>query len=336
MLTVVTGATGHLGANLVRALIERRRRVRVVVHRDSRSLEGLDVERVNGDVCDAASLEHAFAGAEVVYHLAAMISITGDRGGMVSRVNAFGVRNAAGAALKRGVRRFIHCSSIHAYRMAGVRGVIDETSARAEQGRAFAYDASKAAGERELRAAIERGLDAVIVNPTGVIGPNDFGPSRMGRMLLDLHRRRLPALVTGGFDWIDVRDVVTAMLAAETKGRTGESYILSGHWHSVPELARMASETTGVRPPRLTVPAWLALLGCPAAALHGRIARREPLYTRESLAAIGRTCRVARDKAMRELGHAPRPIAETIRDTYAWFDSAGMLGVPRALEAHTG
>ncbi len=335
MLTVVTGASGHVGANLVRALVERGRRVRVVVHRDARALEGLDVERVTGDVCEPASLEHAFAGAEVVYHLAALISITGGRGGLVSRVNVEGVRHAAGAALKRGVRRFIHCSSIHAFRMAGVRGAIDETSARSE-GRAFAYDASKAAGERELRAAIERGLDAVIVHPTGVIGPNDFGPSRMGRMLLDLHRRRLPALVTGGFDWIDVRDVVAAMLAAETKGRTGEGYILSGHWHSVSELARMASAATGIRPPRLTVPGWLALLGCPAAALHGRLAGREPLYTRESLAAIGRACRVAGDKAVRELGHAPRPIAETIRDTYAWFDGAGMLGAPRALEAHTG
>jgi dihydroflavonol-4-reductase len=336
MLTVVTGATGHLGANLVRALVEMGRRVRVVVHRGSQSLERLDVERVNGDVCDPASLEHAFAGAEVVYHLAALISISGERGGMVSRINVEGVRNAAGAALKRGVRRFIHCSSIHAFRMAGARGVIDETSARTEQRRAFAYDASKAAGERELRAAIERGLDAVIVNPTAVIGPNDFGPSRMGRMLIDLHRRRLPALVSGGFDWVDARDVVAAMLAAETKGRTGENYISSGHWHSVSELAKIASATTGVRLPRLTVPAWLALLGCPTAALQGRLAKQEPLYTRESLATISHKCRVGRDKAMRELGYAPRQLAETIRDTYAWFDRAGMLGAPRALEAHTG
>lgn len=333
MVTVVTGASGHLGGNLVRALVERGRRVRVVVHRASRALDGLDLELARGDVCDAASLERAFAGAEVVYHLAAMISIAGGRGGRVAQVNVEGARNAAEAAHRCGVRRLIHCSSIHAYRMAGVRGVVDETGAAVTPGRAFAYDASKAAGEREVRAVIARGLDAVIVNPTGVIGPYDFGPSRIGQVLIDLHRRRLPALVTGGFDWVDVRDVVAAMIAAETAGRTGEGYILSGHWHSIPELARMAAAVTGVRPPRLTVPAWLALVGVPFAALHGRLTRREPRYTRESLAALGHACRVGGDKAARELGHAPRPIAETLRDTYAWFDRAGMLGAPHALEA---
>lgn len=336
LLTVVTGATGHLGANLVRALVAAGRRVRVVVHRDTRALAGLDVERVTGDVCDPPSLERAFAGASIIYHLAALISVTGDRGGKVTRTNVEGVRNVAEAALRSGARRLVHCSSIHAFRMAGVRGTIDESAARAEPKRDFAYDASKAGGERELRARIERGLDAVVINPTGVIGPHDFGPSRVGKLLLDLHGRRMPALVNGGFDWVDVRDVVTALLAAETKGRTGENYIVGGHWHTIRELATMASATTGVRAPRLTVPLWMGLLGVPGAALYGAIVKREPLFTREGLVALSRTCRVAADKAARELGHTPRPIAETIRDTYAWFESAGMLGVPRALEARTG
>ena len=336
MLTVVTGATGHLGANLVRALVGQGRRVRVLVYRDSRALDGLDVEHVRGDVCDAASLGRAFAGADIVYHLAALISVTGDRDGRVTRTNVDGVRNVAEVALRSGVRRLVHCSSIHAFRMAGVRGTLDETSAHAQPGRDFAYDASKAGGERELRAQIARGLDAVIVNPTGVIGPHDYGPSRIGTALLDLHRRRLPATVNGGFDWVDVRDVARAMLAAEAKGRTGESYILSGHWHSVRELAMMASAVTGQRPPLLELPLWLATLGVPGAELHGALVKREPLFTREGLAALSRGCRVANTKAARELSHAPRPLAQTIRDTYAWFESAGMLGIPRAREKRSG
>lgn len=333
MLTVVTGAAGHVGANLVRALVAEGRAVRAVVHRDRRALAGLPVEVVQADVTDPASLRAAFQGARRAFHLAAVISISGDRGGRVQRVNVEGARNVAEAALAAGVERLVHCSSIHAFRIYGAARV-DEATPRADPSQG-AYDRSKAAGEQALRAVMARGLDAVIVHPTGVIGPYDFGPSRMGRVLLDLAHRRLPALVDGGFDWVDARDVAKGLLAAEARGRAGGNYLLSGRWHAMAEVAALAEAVTGVRPPRLCTPRWLALAGVPFAALAGALAGREPLYTAESLRALGACRQISSEKAARELGHRPRPLSETIADTCAWFAQEGLLPGPPRPRART-
>jgi dihydroflavonol-4-reductase len=325
MLTAVTGATGHIGGNLVRALLERGRRVRAVVHERSQALAGLDVEQVPGNVLEPQTLERAFDGVDVVIHLAAVISIVGDPRGVVRRTNVGGAQNVAAAARAARVRRMVHCSSIHAFDLAGTKGVVDERCGRASSERHFAYDRSKNDGEQAVREQIERGLDAVIVNPTGVIGPFDFAPSRMGRVLVDLYHRRLPASVGGGFDFVDVRDVVAGILSAEMRGRTGENYILSGRYHAVGDMVRLASELTGRPPPRLSMPAWLASFGVPFALGLGKLRGREPLYTFESLRTLGYGNEVSSAKAARELGYAARSLSDTLRDTYAWFALAGMI-----------
>jgi len=317
VLICVTGATGHIGANLVRALLARGDRVRVLIRGADRSLAGLDVERVPGDVLDPASLDRAFVGAELVFHLAALISIQGDRGGRVPAINVGGAKNAAEAALRAGVRRFIHTSSVHAFDLTR-GGVIDETSPRSESPHLAAYDRSKAAGEIEVREVVARGLDAVVVHPTGVIGPIDFEPSRMGRMLLQLRDRSLPSLVNGGFDFVDVRDVVGALIAASERGRTGESYLAAGSWISVADLARAAAAITSVPPPRLVVSVGLARVGVPFAAAWGWMTEQEPLYTSESLSTLAHTARISSAKAADELDYRARPLEETLRDTYAW------------------
>ena len=175
MNVAVTGAYGHVGANLVRALLDAGHSVRAVDLREGPALAGLDVTFARADVLDVDSLRPAFDGVEVVFHLAAKISIAGDPDGSVRAINVDGVRNAASAALDAGVRRFVHVSSIHAFD-CDQPGVIDETSARALRPELPAYDRSKAAGEQALRTVIDRGLDAVIANLTGVIGPYDFTP----------------------------------------------------------------------------------------------------------------------------------------------------------------
>ncbi len=289
-----------------------------MIHRGDSSLAGLDLERVPGDVRDPSSLERAFAGAELVFHLAAVISIQGDRGGLVPTVNVEGAENAAAAALHAGVRRFVHTSSVHAFDLSR-GGTIDETSPRSEARHLAAYDRSKAAGERAVREAVAHGLDAVIVHPTGIIGPFDFEPSRMGRTLIGLRDRTLPSLVAGGFDFVDVRDVVNALLAAAGRGRTGESYLAAGAWVSVVDLARAAAAITGAAPPKLVSPMSLARLGVPFAAAWGWLTRQEPLYTRESLSTLAHPARISAAKAERELGYHARPLEETLRDTYAWF-----------------
>jgi dihydroflavonol-4-reductase len=331
MLTAVTGATGHLGGNLVRALLERGRRVRAIVRHPSQTLSGLDVEQVNGDVLEPASLVRAFQGVDVVFHLAAVISIAGDPRGRVSETNVRGAHNVASAARASSVQRMVHCSSIHAFDVAGTKGTVDETSGRADTERHFAYDRSKYNGERAVREQVSRGLDAVIVNPTGAIGPFDFAPSRMGRVLLDLYHRRIPASIQGGFDFVDVRDVVAGMLAAEAKGRTGENYILSGRYHTVDDVAKTASEITGRRAPLVSLPPWMAVPGVPIAGLIGWLRDREPLYTLESLRTLAYGHEISNAKAQRELGYEARSLAQTIRDTYAWFASVDMIPRDAAL-----
>jgi dihydroflavonol-4-reductase len=326
MRVAVTGASGHVGANLMRALLDRGDDVRALVHEHVAALEGLDVERVHGDVLDGDSLARAFEGVERVYHLAAIISIDGDRGGTVPAVNVRGVRNVAEAALATGVRRLVHCSSIHAFDQKPLDQPLDETRSRSDQRRGHpAYDVSKARGEREVRAVIERGLDAVIVNPTAIIGPNDFQDSRMGRVFLDLVRRRLPSLIDGGFDWVDVRDVCAGIIAAGDRGRTGESYLLGGRYASLRELADIVYRTTGVRPPRATSPMWLARLGAPFVVVAGRIAGREPLYTSEALRALRANRKILTTKARSELNYRARPLEQAVHDSLCWYVESGRL-----------
>ncbi|MEZ4450922.1 MAG: NAD-dependent epimerase/dehydratase family protein [Nannocystaceae bacterium] len=327
MTTLVTGATGHVGANLIRTLLAAGRPVRAMVRGRPIGLEGLDprlLTTVPGDVRDPASLARAMDGVEVVLHLAAHISISGDHGGLVHAINVDGVRNVAEAALAAKVRRMVHVSSIHAFCL-DEGAPLDEASPRAQHRREPAYNRSKAAGEAALRQVIERGLDATIVNPTGIIGPHDYRPSRMGRTILQLCGRSLPALVPGGFDFVDVRDIVAGILAAEAQGATGRNYILSGRWAAVDELAATCRRLTGVPSPRLTAPMWLARVGAPFVELGGKIIRREPLYTRESLEALRANRSIKNDRARSEIGYRPRPFESTIRDTIQWFVEEGAL-----------
>ena len=321
-MVLVTGGSGHIGTHLVPALLAQGRRVRALVHRNAGTLERHDVQLVQGDVRDPASLAKAMEGVEVVHHLAAKISIVGDPDGSVQAINVQGPANVAQAALQAGVRRFVHYSSCHAFDINAPAERVDETCARPGPAHP-AYDRSKAAGETEVRRAIEQGLDAVIVNPCGVLGPDDAEPSRAGRMLLDLARGELPSLVEGGFNWVDVRDVVAGGLAAEDKGRTGENYLLSGHWASAAMLAEMVQKHGGAAPPWFTSPMWLARFGAPFVELFASVTGGEPLYTSEALHALRAMKDLSCDKARAELGYDPRPTEHSVRDALASFKEQG-------------
>ncbi|MCK9462431.1 MAG: SDR family oxidoreductase [Proteobacteria bacterium] len=325
MTVAVTGASGHVGGNLVRALLAQGREVRVLARQDHRAFAGLEVEIVDGDLFDEDSLARLLDGAETVFHLAARISIVGPEGGLVERTNVLGARNVAAACLAAGVKRLVHASSIHAFSTHPNSEVIDETRALALDRRHLAYDRSKARGTLEVLAAVERGLDAVIVHPSGVIGPNDFKVSRMGAVILDLVHRRLPALIDGGYNWVDVRDVVDGMLAAEKNGRRGERYLLTGRWAHVVELAALVTKFTGRPTPRFRTPLWLAMPASYGSLLWGRVTRTTPKFTPGAVRAVAMHRYVSHLKATEELGYNPRPLEATIRDTLAWFAEAGMI-----------
>jgi dihydroflavonol-4-reductase len=324
MRVAVTGASGHLGAAVVRRLLEGGARVRVVVRRDGRAVDGLDVERCSGDLFDPASLERVFDGVEAVFHAAGRISIAGDPDGEVHRTNVVGTRNVVAACLAAGVRRLVHFSSIHAFADPGPGHTLDETGAPADPRRAPAYDRSKVAGQLEVEAAQERGLEAVILHPAACMGPYDFKPSRMGRVLLDLAAGRVPALVDGGFVWVDTRDVAAAAAAAARTAPSGSHYLLTGRWRSVREVAEIVAAEGGARAPRGVCPLPQARAAAPLAEAVARMRRKEPLFTSESLRAIAGHRDVSHRRAAADLGFAPRPLEETIADSLAWFRAAGV------------
>ena len=203
MTTVVTGANGHAGANLTRALLAQDRPTRALVHVGRKSVEGLDVEVVKGDICDLESLVNAFKGAEVVYHLAAHISILKEEWPLLESVNIIGTRNVVEACLHCKVHRLVHFSSLHTMTQEPRNISVDESHPLVESLHYPAYDRSKAAAEKEVRRGMEKGLDAIIISPTAIIGPHDYKPSHFGEALLRLANGNLPTLIAGGFDWVD-------------------------------------------------------------------------------------------------------------------------------------
>lgn len=325
-MTVVTGASGHVGGNLVRALLDKGRDVRVLVRNDTRALDGLTVDRVAGDVLDPASLSRAFAGATTVFHLAARISIAPGDEKVVEATNMEGVRNVAEACIGAGVKRLVHFSSIHAFRLPPQDEKMDETKECVDPDKAMVYDRTKAAGEGIVREAVGRGLDAVIVNPTAVLGPFDFKPSPMGDVILALMRGSLPALVDGGYDWVDVRDVCAGAIAAAEKGRKGEKYLLSGTYVPFKDVGRMVGEAAGVKVPKMVSPLWLAAFGAPFALRWALWRGKRPLFTPGSIKIL-KDCnkRICNDKARSKLGYSTRPIEETISDACGWFRESGMV-----------
>lgn len=328
-LVAVTGASGHLGANLVPALLEAGYRVRAVRHR--RPIPATVVAHnalgvSEADVLNLASIEAVFRGARAVFHLAGRISIAGDPDGRVHAINVEGARNVAEACLAAGVQRLVHCSSVHAFNHGGrPAGPVDETfELLTEQAEGSAYDHAKAAGQRAVAEVARRGLEVVYVHPSAVIGPADHGPSRMGRVFLDLRDGGVPALVAGAYDFVDARDVAAGMCGAMERGQPGERYLLGGHFVSLAELARIAASITGTLAPRWQVPVGLAALAAPAAETWAQWRRREPLFTREALAVLRHARPVNSEKARRELGYTVRPLADSVRDLYADFATRGV------------
>ena len=337
MIVAVTGASGHLGANLIRALLREKKQVRALININRNALDGLDVEIVKADIRDPHSLLQAFKGVEVVYHLAAIISLSMDSWSSIEAVNIIGTRNVVDACNQCGVRRLVHFSSIHAIEQTPMSRPVDEKRPLIDSPGCPPYDRSKAAAEREVRLGIEQGLDAIILNPTAVIGPHDYQLSHMGAVLLALAQGKMPALVEGGFNWVDARDVAAAALKAEEQAPTGSKYLLSGHWASVIELGKLTETLTGVPAPRVVVPVWLARAGAPVVTAFNQITNNRPLYTTVSIRALNNCNKViSHERATRELNYHPRPLKETLADTLRWFQDNDMLDRSIKIPANSG
>ena len=325
MKTVVTGASGHVGINLVRALLSKGRDVRVLSHNSNMGLENLQVEFYRGDVCSENSLTEAFLGADVVFHLAAHVSLLMNDWRHCSATNIDGVANVIKACKKTGVRRLVHFSSIHALHSEAAGPAVDESCPLVQSSKSPPYDRSKAAGEELVRQAVRDGLDAIIINPTAILGPYDYRPSHQGQALLMMASGKLPLLLDGGYDWVDARDVAEYAIKAQETAPAGSSYLLSGHWLSVKELAQMAAEVTGKKAPVFTCPMTVARACAPAVTAASRLLKTRPIFTLVSLDALVSNRNISHARAARELGYNPRPVRQTIEDSIRWFMENGYL-----------
>lgn len=327
-MILVTGATGHIGNVLVRLLLNRGELVRALVMpgEDPTPLGGLDVEIVEGDVLDYQSLVKAFTDIQVVYHLAGIISILPGKEPMVQVVNVIGTRNVIQAAQNTGVQRLVYTSSIHALKRVPNGILIDETVPFDTEHAISSYDSSKASASMEVLEAVSHGMDAVIVCPTGVIGPYDFRRSEMGQLILDCVEQKPMFYVDGAYDFVDVRDVAEGLILAGEKGRCGESYILSGERIAVLDIIKIVQEVLGKRLFSLKIPLHLAHFAANFTPFFYRLTHAKPRFTSYSLATITSNSFISHAKARLELGYHPRPLRESLQDTVTWILKYKKLG----------
>jgi dihydroflavonol-4-reductase len=317
---LVTGATGHIGNVLVRKLIERGERVRVLVlpNECRAPIQGLDLETVEGDVLDPESLFRSMHEVKGVFHLAGLISIMPGANELVQQVNVEGTKNILKVAETVKVGKFVYTSSIHAIQRVE-QGVIDETLPYDPGNSYGTYDRAKAEATLEVQQAAQTGLDAVIVCPTGVIGPYDFRGSLMGDVIREAAISKPALYVDGAYDFVDVRDVADGLIAAAKSGRQGESYILSGQKISVRYLLETVREITGRHFFQMKIPFDLAKFAALFTPLYYSHARVNPRFTPYSLEVLRSNSNISHAKASRELGYQPRPLYESIHDAVKWF-----------------
>lgn len=323
----VTGASGQIGVVLVKELLKQGHEVTALVfNSQKKGIENLPIKFLEGNVLEPLDCGRLCYGADVVFHLAAIVSINGDPHGHVWNVNVNGTRNILDACVKHGVKKLVHFSSIHAFNTQPVEQPLNENRTLADE-QAFAYEKSKAAGQKlVLQYAQQHGLNASVINPTGVLGFDDHLPSIKGKMLIDFCNGNIPMLTPGGFDWVDSRDVVKAAINAMHRGGKGECYLVSGKYYTLTEFARVIGKVTRKKMPSLVAPVWMMKLLLPFIQLYSRIANAEPLYTIESLKSLLEgNKQIDYSKAAIQLGHAPRPLEETIADSYAWFKQQGLI-----------
>jgi dihydroflavonol-4-reductase len=324
----VSGGTGFLGINLVRLLVERGQRVRLLARSTSQRL-GLDSDRiefVKGDITDEASVLNAMRGCREAYHVAGWVQISPWGMETARRTNVEGTRNVCSAALKLGVRRVVHTSSIATIATASQQQPADETTPWNLSRLAIPYYVTKRAAEDVVFKFIERGLDAVIVNPSYLIGPWDVKPSA-GRMVIPMALGRLPVVPSrGGINFVDVREAAAGHVMAMERARTGERYFLGGENLSFRSFCYRVSTIAGVKPPRISLP-YEAMI--PFAAVGNVLGRWMPDRFRDINLCVLKSSLLEHyatsAKASAELGYRELPIDRAIEDSLDWFATHGYM-----------
>ncbi len=329
MKTLLTGATGFVGSAVLRSLVKAGHDVRALVrpNSDRRNLAGIECEIVTGDLVEPASLERAACGCDVVFHVAADYRLWVRDRETMHRINVTGTVDLFRIAAAAGVSRMIYTSSVATLRVSENGAPADEQSHAELPDMIGAYKQSKFLAEREVKDLVTKeGLPIVIVKPTAPFGPGDVKPTPTGRMVVEAASGRMPAYVDTGLNVVHVDDVAAGHLLAFERGTVGESYILGGENRTLQWILKTVAELTGQTPPRLRLPHGVVT---PVAYVAEGVARifggREPMITVDGVRMARKLMYFSSEKAQRDLGYAPRPAIEALRDEIEWFCQHGYV-----------
>jgi len=308
-----------VGGNLVRRLLKEKYPVRVLQYHDSEAFQNLNVEIYKGDLANFGILKEFCQDVDLIYHLAAKITVGYDKYEDIFKTNVEGTKNLVMAAKECGVKRFIHFSSIHALDHHPLDQPMDESRPLATDSK-VAYEKTKALADEWILSQQSDNFDVIVLNPSAIIGPFDFKPSLMSQFIIQAYSGSLPGLVAGGYDWVDVRDVCDAAFHALDHGKGGERFIINGTWKSVVDFVKIMEEVSGKKLKKTVIPLWLAHIGVPFIYIWSKLTKQHPLYTSQTLAILQEGNRnILHKKAEKELNYHPRPLEETLRDTLNWL-----------------
>jgi dihydroflavonol-4-reductase len=301
--------------------------VRALVRLSSsrKNLDDLDIEIVEGDMRDRATMREAARGARYVFHVAADYRLWAPDPEEIMRANVEGTRSVMEAARDAGAERIVYTSSVATLKLHEDGTPADESQALSEDEAVGAYKRSKVAAERVVERMVGEGLPAVIVNPSTPIGPRDVRPTPTGRIIIEAATGRMPAYVDTGLNVVHVDDVAAGHVAALRQGRIGERYILGGENMSLADLLGRIARSVGRSPPTIRIPQQLIYPIAIGAEAFARITGKEPFVTLDGLRLAKYRMYFSSAKAERALGYHPRPADEGIRDAIDWFRQAGML-----------
>ena len=323
----MTGATGFIGSNVVRVLLDRGHEVKCLVRNGSnrKNIEGLDVEVVAGDLRDDGSeLGRALRRCDALFHVAAVYSFWTTEPSAVFDSNVKGTARILAAALDAGVQRVVYTSTestigIRKGSMGSEETVIDECQLHGH------YKISKRRAESvALSMWKEHGLPVVVVNPTMPIGAHDIKPTPTGQVVVDFLNHRMPAYVNTGMNIVDVRDVAAGHILALERGRPGERYILGNRNVTFCEMLGILEKVTGIKAPRINMPLWAAIgVACADELVEGKILRRYPRVPLAAVRAAAKRRYHDCSKAVRELGLPQSPIEDAFACAIGWFRQNG-------------
>lgn len=333
MLAFVTGATGFLGSHVARVLAEQGAELRLLVRptSDLRNLEGLNADRVTGDLRDAASMEKALSGCDALFHVAADYRLWVRDPAEMYRSNVEGTRLVLEAARKQGVRRVVYTSSVATMGFisgftSGHGNVADEQSPVGIEDMIGHYKRSKFMAEQVAVKAARSGADVVVVNPTTPIGERDIKPTPTGRIVVDFLKRKFPAYVETGLNLVDATECARGHIQALERGRSGERYILGGENLTLKQILDRLAAITGLPSPSVKLPYFFALAtGVVDEMVTGRLLGREPRATIDAVRMGRKMMFVSSAKAERELGWRTVPVEGALRRSVDWFRSNGYV-----------